>query len=70
MRLSAKSEPDVTISAYAWVNTVNSPRVFFTGKALLPSQTPDGLATLRTHELNIIKVRVRRHPGVASHERV
>ena len=57
VKLSAKNQPDVTISAYAWVNTVNSPRVFFTGKALLPSETPAGLKTLRDKELNIIKVR-------------
>jgi hypothetical protein len=58
--LSAEGQTDVTISAHAWVNTLNSPRVFFEGTGYLPSKTPAGLTALRQEELNKIKARVRR----------
>ena len=62
--LTADGQPDVTISAHAWVNTVNSPRVFFNGQGILPSQTPAGLKGLRQTELDIIKACIGQLPGV------
>ncbi len=59
VKLSAEGLADVTISAHAWVNTLNSPRVFFEGTGYLPSQTPAGLMELRNKELNTIKARAR-----------
>jgi len=56
VRLSAAGRPDVSVSAHAWVNKQNSPRVFFEGTGLLPSQTPAGLKDLRQQELDVIKV--------------
>ena len=57
VKLSAEGLADITISAHGWVNTLNSPRVFFEGAGYLPSQTPKGLTELRKKELNTIKVR-------------
>ena len=62
VQLSAAGRPDVCVSAHGWVNKLNSPRVFFEGAGLLPSQTPTGLKDLRQQELDIIKVRL---PGAA-----
>jgi len=56
VRLSAEGRPDICVSAHGWVNKQNSPRVFFEGTGLLPSQTPAGLKDLRQQELDIIKV--------------
>ena len=58
--LSADGQTDITISAHGWVNTLNSPRVFFEGTGYLPSLTPAGLEDLRQEELDKIKARVCR----------
>ena len=63
VRLSAAGRPDVSVSAHAWVNKQNSPRVFFEGAGLLPSQTPAGLKDLRQQELDIIKVCLSQNMG-------
>ena len=57
VKLSAEGQADISISAHAWVNTLNSPRVFFKGKGYLPNQTPAGLTHLREKELDDIKAR-------------
>ena len=56
VKLSAGGYADTTISAHAWVNKLNSPRVFFEATGVLPSATPAGLKGLRQQELDIIRV--------------
>ena len=57
VKLSTEGQAEITISAHAWVNTLNSPRVFFESTGSLPSNTPTGLTQLRQRELHTIQAR-------------
>lgn len=56
--LEGLPQGQVTIYCDSWVHSESENperRIFFTNKSYLPSQTPSGLKSLRTHELEILR---------------